>query len=175
MWEMEFYFSVDQFRASEFNATLKQFSGQSESLEFGNFDGHLKGAIDLVFKANGQYFILDYKSNFLGDSIDDYQDAALQEVMQDHRYDVQYLLYTLATHRFLTHRFGDAYDYQRDFGGVYYLFLRGLALDLDLNMETAAIRSKQIISKVTNRKEGVLFIKPDAELIAALDRQVSTI
>ena len=179
--EMAFYFSVDQFRANEFNATLKQFSGQTETLEFSNFDGHLKGAIDLVFKANGQYFILDYKSNFLGDSVDDYQESALKVVMQEHRYDVQYLLYTLATHRFLTHRFGDAYDYQRDFGGAYYLFLRGLALDSDVQTAVTSMQEAPqsegttTLANAINKKTGVLFIKPEYELIAALDRQVSTI
>ena len=120
------------------------------------FEGHLKGAIDLVFNANNQYFILDYKSNYLGETVENYQSEALHQVMDDHRYDVQYILYTLATHRFLKHRLGEAYCYERDFGGVYYLFLRGLALD----------------SNSKTPDTGVVFIKPEFELIDALDREV---
>ncbi|MOA50045.1 RecBCD enzyme subunit RecB [compost metagenome] len=45
--------------------------------------------------------------------------------MAEHRYDLQYQLYTLALHRYLRHRLVD-YDYQRHFGGVIYLFLRGV-------------------------------------------------
>lgn len=45
--------------------------------------------------------------------------------MQAHRYDLQYQLYTLALHRYLRHRIAD-YNYDRHFGGVIYLFLRGV-------------------------------------------------
>ncbi len=45
--------------------------------------------------------------------------------MQAHRYDLQYQLYTLALHRYLRHRIAD-YDYEHHFGGVIYLFLRGV-------------------------------------------------
>ena len=41
-------------------------------------------------------------------------------------YDLQALLYVVALHRWLRVRRGDGYDYGRDFGGVRYLFCRGL-------------------------------------------------
>jgi len=155
--EMAFYFPIQQLQANKFNALVKRFNCHATDIDFRTFEGHLKGAIDLVFKANDQYFILDYKSNYLGDTVENYQAEALQLVMDDHRYDIQYILYTLATHRFLKHRLGEQYDYERDFGGVYYLFLRGLALDsVDHNSDT-----------------GVVFIKPEFELIDALDREVA--
>nr|MDK7288628.1 hypothetical protein [Escherichia coli] len=50
---------------------------------------------------------------------------AMAAAMQAHRYDLQYQLYTLALHRYLRHRIAD-YDYERHFGGVIYLFLRGV-------------------------------------------------
>ena len=153
--EMAFYFPVQQLQANKFNALIKRFNHHATDIDFRTFEGHLKGAIDLVFKANDQYFILDYKSNYLGDSVESYQPEALQLVMNDHRYDIQYILYTLATHRFLKHRLGERYDYERDFGGAYYLFLRGLALDSEDN----------------NTDTGVIFIKPEFELIDALDRE----
>jgi len=155
--EMAFYFPIQQLQANKFNALIKRFSSHAMDIDFRTFEGHMKGAIDLVFKANSQYFILDYKSNYLGDTVGSYQVEALKLVMDDHRYDIQYILYTLATHRFLKHRLGDQYDYERDFGGVYYLFLRGLSLD----------------SVEQNTDTGVVFIKPEFELIDALDREVA--
>ena len=155
--EMAFHFPVQQLQSHRFNLLLGRFNPQAGEIDFRTFEGHLKGAIDLVFKANGQYFILDYKSNYLGDAPEYYQEQALQQVIDEHRYDIQYLLYTLATHRFLKHRLGDAYNYERDFGGVYYLFLRGLALD----------------SNDQRIRSGIVFIKPEFELIDALDREVS--
>ena len=41
-------------------------------------------------------------------------------------YDLQALIYTLALHRWLRFRLGADYDYGRDFGGIRYLFCRGL-------------------------------------------------
>jgi exodeoxyribonuclease V beta subunit len=39
---------------------------------------------------------------------------------------LQYHLYALALHRHLGLRVAD-YDYERDFGGVFYLFVRGMS------------------------------------------------
>jgi exodeoxyribonuclease V beta subunit len=68
---------------------------------------------------------LDYKSNWLGEDGSAYTQEAMAQAMAEHRYDLQYQLYTLALHRYLRHRLAD-YDYERDFGGVIYLFLRGV-------------------------------------------------
>jgi exodeoxyribonuclease V beta subunit len=46
--------------------------------------------------------------------------------MAHSEYDLQALIYTLALHRWLRFRLGDGYDYGRDFGGIRYLFCRGL-------------------------------------------------
>jgi exodeoxyribonuclease V beta subunit len=46
--------------------------------------------------------------------------------MAHSEYDLQALIYTVALHRWLRFRLGEAYDYARDFGGVRYLFCRGL-------------------------------------------------
>jgi exodeoxyribonuclease V beta subunit len=156
--EMQFYFSVQQMQSQRFNVILSDYLKTTDKLEFSSFEGHLKGAIDLVFEAQGRFYILDYKSNFLGDSLEDYQPAALQQAMQEHRYDVQYLLYTLALHRFLQQRLKDRYDYERDFGGVIYLFLRGLNLQSD---------------KSTNARSGIYYVRPPAALITKLDQELS--
>ncbi|MDO5102424.1 MAG: UvrD-helicase domain-containing protein [Lautropia sp.] len=88
-------------------------------------NGMLKGFIDLVFEHEGRYFVLDYKSNWLGTSAADYSRERMQAAVLEHRYDVQYLFYCLALHRLLKNRVPD-YDYDRHMGGAVYLFLRGL-------------------------------------------------
>jgi exodeoxyribonuclease V beta subunit len=87
--------------------------------------GFLNGFIDLVFAASGRYFLLDWKTNNLGPWCEDYTPAALAENMQANHYGLQYHLYLVALHRLLKKRLAD-YDYERDFGGVYYLYLRGI-------------------------------------------------
>jgi exodeoxyribonuclease V beta subunit len=94
-------------------------------LGFVPLHGFLKGYIDLVFEHDGRYFLVDYKSNRLGDRYADYDLAAMRRCMSDNHYFLQYHLYTLALHRLLAAR-KQGYDYERDFGGVYYLFLRGM-------------------------------------------------
>ena len=90
--------------------------------------GLMKGYIDLVFRHDGRFYIVDYKSNHLGDTADDYAGPALAAAMAEHRYHLQYLIYAVALHRWLRRRLA-GYDYERHFGGVFYLFLRGLHPD----------------------------------------------
>jgi len=89
------------------------------------FNGMLKGFIDLVFEHNGRYYVLDYKSNTLGEDNSAYTDQAMGNAILDKRYDLQYVLYLLALHRLLKARLPD-YDYDRHIGGAVYLFLRGI-------------------------------------------------
>ncbi|MFL1456896.1 exodeoxyribonuclease V subunit beta [Marinobacter sp. GN3S48] len=94
-------------------------------VEENHFNGMLKGFIDLVFEHNGQYYVLDYKSNTLGENDNAYTDQAMGDAILDKRYDLQYVLYLLALHRLLKARLPD-YDYDRHIGGAVYLFLRGV-------------------------------------------------
>ena len=87
--------------------------------------GYLNGFIDLVFSVNNRYYLLDWKTNNLGPAYADYQLKALQQSMLDSDYILQYHLYLIALHRFLQNRLND-YDYETNFGGVYYLYLRGV-------------------------------------------------
>ncbi|GBO84399.1 exodeoxyribonuclease V subunit beta [Marinobacter salsuginis] len=89
------------------------------------FNGMLKGFIDLVFEHEGRYYVLDYKSNTLGEDDSAYTDQAMGDAILDKRYDLQYVLYLLALHRLLKARLPD-YDYDRHIGGAVYLFLRGV-------------------------------------------------
>jgi exodeoxyribonuclease V beta subunit len=87
-------------------------------------NGMLKGFIDLVFEHAGRYYVLDWKSNWLGPDDSAYTPEAMRAAILHHRYDLQYLLYLLALHRQLTARL-PGYQYERDVGGVVYVFLRG--------------------------------------------------
>jgi exodeoxyribonuclease V beta subunit len=70
--------------------------------------------------------LIDYKSNHLGHRQMDYLPDELLQPMIEHDYVLQYLIYSIALDRHLAQRL-DGYDYDLHFGGVYYLFLRGLA------------------------------------------------
>ena len=87
--------------------------------------GFLGGFVDLLAEHQGRYWVLDWKSNHLGNRLEDYHPAALHAAMQDHDYVLQYHLYVLALHRQLRCRLPD-YDYERCMGGIAYVFLRGL-------------------------------------------------
>ncbi len=150
--ELEFYLPIDQtLDAPSLDALIRRFdplSAGCPSLDFRQVRGMLKGFIDLVFRHDGRYFLLDYKSNWLGENSEAYTQSAMAQAMQAHRYDLQYQLYSLALHRFLRHRLAD-YDYERHFGGVIYLFLRGI--------------------DGQDPQQGIFTTRPDPRLINALD------
>jgi len=149
--EMGFYLPIDGLlTASDLDALIRQdaLSRDAPPLDFRQVQGMLKGFIDLVFRWQGKYYLLDYKSNWLGDSHEAYTPAAMKQAMIDHRYDLQYQLYTLALHRYLQHRLTD-YDYEQHFGGVFYLFLRGM--------------------DGTSPANGVFHTRPTLEFVSQLD------
>ena len=147
--EMPFYLAIrEHFDVEAFNRALKAHHYlPSEPLQFEQIQGMVRGSIDLVFRHNGKYYLVDYKSNFLGSTLSDYNQEALKKEMLHSHYDWQYLIYTLALHRYLQSVVPD-YDYARDFGGVFYLFLRGM------NGEP---------------QSGVFYDRPSVELITELD------
>ena len=98
------------------------------SLRFIPLRGYLKGFMDLVCVHEGKWYLFDYKSNHLGASRDDYAKANLPAAMADHHYFLQYHIYTVALHRYLSSRL-PGYEYDRDFGGVFYLFFKGMHPD----------------------------------------------
>ncbi len=151
--EMEFYFPVSRLRAADFNHLLNRYpclEVPTKPTDFRQLRGMLKGFVDLIFEWRGQYFILDYKSNYLGDDHAAYHQVATHEAMSEHRYDVQLVIYTLALHRLLQLRIAD-YDYDVHMGGAYYLFLRGLQ------------------ANDQQHHYGQYFHKPDKQLIESLD------
>lgn len=153
--EMEFYMSCQNLRASTLNEYLQlnRYSHPYQVFTFADIKGYLKGFIDLVFEHQGQYFIADYKSNFLGETLAFYSTEHCEQAMYEHHYHLQYLIYTLALHRYLKQRLQD-YEYDHHVGGVYYLFLRGMSVD-------------------NNAENGVYFHKPLRQVIEQLDELFS--
>ncbi len=90
--------------------------------------GMMHGFIDLIFEWEGKYYVADYKSTYLGDNFADYAYAQIARNNQHHLYDLQYLIYALALHRYLQHMLPN-YEPQIHFGGVFYLYLRGMHPD----------------------------------------------
>ena len=119
MVEMSFFFSVN-------NLSARDFTFLEGNDKVSPFTGYVNGFIDLVFRANGRYYILDWKSNYLGSKVEDYNESALHEAIIHHKYNLQYMIYTLALHRYLSVT-DKNYDYEKHFGGVFYVFLRGAA------------------------------------------------
>ncbi|SNY64872.1 exodeoxyribonuclease V subunit beta [Enterobacter sp. CC120223-11] len=151
--EMEFYLPIEQLlMPQQLDALIRQHDALSAGcppLDFRQVSGMLKGFIDLVFRHDGRYYLLDYKSNWLGESSEAYTQTAMAQAMQSHRYDLQYQLYSLALHRYLRHRLQD-YDYDTCFGGVIYLFLRGV--------------------DGCDSGQGIFATRPERALIDGLDR-----
>ncbi len=151
--ELEFDLATRSVDIGLLNGLLNAAAGRTlPPLQVETFQGMVTGVIDLVFRHGGRYFIADYKSNLLGGRFEDYDAAGLSAAVYERRYDLQYLLYTLALHRYLGARL-PGYDYREDFGGVYYLFLRGM------RPETGAGR-------------GVYFSRPAPAIIERLDLEV---
>ncbi|RDL19446.1 exodeoxyribonuclease V subunit beta [Serratia fonticola] len=154
--ELQFYLPIGGLlQAQQLDELVKRYdplSAGCPALDFQQVQGMLKGFIDLVFCWQGKYYLLDYKSNWLGEDSSAYTQEAMARAMAEHRYDLQYQLYTLALHRYLGHRLAD-YDYQRHFGGVIYLFLRGVDAEHEGN--------------------GIFACRPEFALVEGMDRLFS--
>ncbi|HAS6576082.1 TPA: exodeoxyribonuclease V subunit beta [Vibrio parahaemolyticus] len=151
--EMEFLLPIEVLSAPALNRVIQRhdpLSAKAGDLGFQTVQGMLKGFIDLVFEHQGKYYVLDWKSNHLGDDVTHYHGEALKSAMAEHRYDLQYQIYALALHRFLRSRLAN-YQYEQHFGGVYYLFLRGMDGQSD---------------------HGIFAAKPTLEFLQEMDRLI---
>jgi len=119
-------------------------------LTFKKLRGFLVGQIDLLFRVDQRYFVLDWKSKRLGKRSEHYRPEAMKSAVLESGYVLQYHLYVLFLHRMLRQRLGDDYDYDQHVGGVVYAFLRGM------NPSTGAER-------------GVFRDRPPKALITSLD------
>ncbi|GGH59607.1 exodeoxyribonuclease V beta subunit [Filimonas zeae] len=88
-------------------------------------EGIMNGMMDLFFEHDGKYYILDWKSNYLGSALEEYNTEAIAAAMNESNYHLQYFIYTLAAKKYLESRL-PGFDYETQFGGVIYLFVRGM-------------------------------------------------
>ncbi len=155
--EMEFYYPLGEITAHGLKHVLREHgftadrsvAEEMDRLAFSPTRGFMKGFIDLVFEHDGRYYLADYKSNWLGNDCSAYGPDQLAAAMGRHGYSLQYLIYTVALHRYLRRRVAD-YSYERCLGGVYYLFLRGM-------------------DPARGNHTGVFHDRPSAALVGALD------
>lgn len=162
--ELDYYLPCKDFKVKVLNKLCHEFYAKVvkdnnlshipdlPDLKKSNFKGFMKGSLDLVAKfttkQGDKFFMIDYKSNYLGDSFGDYtQDSILKSIFEA-RYDVQILFYSLALYRFLKCTLHD-FLYEKDFGGVMYLYLRGM-------------NSNNMVSP------GQFYVRPSEELIKRL-------
>lgn len=153
--ELEFHYRISHLTPDNLSAALAPFPKYHASvagLEFKPFEGLMHGFVDLIFRHHNRYYIVDYKSNRLGMNLMDYNQTGMYNAIRSHRYDLQYLIYTLALHRFLQQRML-GYSYAQHFGGILYLFLRGMRPDLGADY-------------------GVYFDRPQYQVIENLDTRL---
>lgn len=123
-------------------------------LKKSNFKGFMNGSLDLVAKfvteTGPKFYMIDYKSNYLGNSYSRYTQQKILKSIFESRYDVQILFYSLALYRFLKTSLPN-FSYENDFGGVMYLYLRGM-------------------NSFDARSSGQFYVKPSEALIERLDK-----
>jgi ATP-dependent exoDNAse (exonuclease V) beta subunit len=107
--EVEFYYPVQHSVFS--NHDYRLFS-----------DGFIHGYIDMIFEYNGKYYLVDWKSNYIEDG---YSYEKIRNNIINMHYSLQINLYIEALIRWIR-RFSQDYSYDRYFGGVYYLYMRGI-------------------------------------------------
>ena len=166
--ESEFYFPMNKVLATQLTSILtthrknKRQQPCYQSLPFNKvilpsyqkLNGMMHGFIDLIFHYQGKYYLCDYKSTHLGDEFSAYENVHLLANIEKNNYDLQYLIYSLALHRYLQQRLPN-YDVNQHFGGVYYLYLRGMTDTSQTTKETAS---------------GVYYQVIDSDELTALDQ-----
>ncbi len=129
--ELEFYYPIAELSDRGVREVLLEWGFPEEvrqrigTLTFSTTQGYMRGFIDLVFEQDGRYYLADYKSNWLGATVEAYAQPQLVKAMAREAYYLQYLVYCVALHRYLGARLR-GYRYDTNFGGVRYLFLRGM-------------------------------------------------
>lgn len=163
--ELDYFLPCNDFRVKVLNKICQDFykseiasynlTGAPDlpDLKKSNFKGFMNGSLDLVSKfetdKGPKFFMIDYKSNYLGNSFSCYSQENILKSIFESRYDVQILFYSLALYRFLKNTLHN-FSYEKDFGGVMYLYLRGM-------------NSFDTVSS------GQFFVKPSEKIIERLD------
>jgi exodeoxyribonuclease V beta subunit len=119
--ELNFFMNTDKINLFKIKEIMQNKIYDIEDKEL--FAQYVNGAIDLVFLGkDNKYYILDWKSN----SLSGYSKKEMEEAMMSHAYHLQYHIYAVALKRWLEQTKQD-FDFTRDFGGVYYIFIRGVS------------------------------------------------
>ncbi|UDQ96645.1 UvrD-helicase domain-containing protein [Lentisphaerota bacterium WC36G] len=92
--------------------------------------GFMNGKIDLIFEHDDKFFIIDWKSSYLGDFNENYNIDAIKKDMFEKNYYLQAAIYTVALKAFLSNKIAN-FNFEKQFGGVLYLYVRGI--DQQLN------------------------------------------
>ncbi len=103
---------------------ISNFLNKDSDFGEAEISGMLMGFIDMIFEHNGKYYILDWKSNYLGNTLNAYDRDNMGTAIKANSYDLQYYIYSVALCRFLKQRIVD-FDYDKHFGGGFWVFLRG--------------------------------------------------
>ncbi|MCW9096734.1 MAG: hypothetical protein OQJ93_05035, partial [Ignavibacteriaceae bacterium] len=132
--EMEFYFPLKPLSPNRLRKIFADYGGiefvddfpdRLGKLSFSLTKGFMKGYIDMVFQNQDRFWLVDWKSNYLGSSVEDYGKNILNNMMSRDFYILQYHLYVIALHQYLQLRI-PKFSYERHFGGVFYIFIRGV-------------------------------------------------
>lgn len=150
--EFEFDFPIGLFTpdilnnlsAPDMEIAVKRFTDYNSN----ELEGIMNGKMDLFFEHKGKYYILDWKSNYLGSTLENYAPEELTNAMNDSNYHLQYLIYTVAAKKYLQTRLAN-FSYERQFGGVIYLFVRGMRNDSNTGIFTC----KPPLSKIRKLEE----------------------
>lgn len=145
--ELEFDFPVNRFDTLSVINLCRQYGIDVSVLYRSERYGMMNGFIDMFFEHEGKYYVLDWKSNYLGNSIVSYTGASLQDAMTENNYHLQYIIYTLAVCKYLRQRLS-TFDYDQQFGGVIYCFVRGMR---------------------SEAQSGIFFAKPDGVFVEKLE------
>ena len=159
--ELEFYFPLKKISPEKLEGIFKgkleepveEFSETIGRLQFSPVKGFMRGFIDMVFQWHDRYYLIDWKSNFLGTRISDYNRDALNVVMKEKFYILQYHIYTVALDQYLRVRL-PGYKYKKHFGGVYYIFLRGINPEMD--SEAGIFMDHPSPALISSLREGLL-------------------
>ncbi len=155
--EAEFYFPMQGNRVSRLADVISRLRADDYQLPDNNkLKGMMHGFIDLIFEHDGKYFVADYKSTFLGDTLESYSKEAMLNSIYDSSYDVQYCIYAVALHRYLKNTL-TGYQPKEHFGGIYYFYLRGMNKNTD-----AGVFFTTLDEAILNELDQV-FSEPDTQ------------
>ncbi|NJK95642.1 MAG: hypothetical protein HC905_12700 [Bacteroidales bacterium] len=138
--ELEFCFALDKVNKSALFSLLETTELNIET----EMEGLMTGYMDLVFEHEGKFYILDWKSNHLGNTCESYNCEGLESAMQGNNYHLQYLIYTLALKTWLETKI-PGFDFDTHFGGVIYVFLRGVRKDDTTGIYTTRPDKEKVI------------------------------